>query len=354
MAMVDERGRLFGRLNVVDAAIGIVLLGLFPLAYGSYLLFRTPLPTLTRVEPATLTYAPDMRITVRGENFRPYMRVSVGQYQGQNFLFNDPTQAQIDLRAVPPGVYDVVLFDYAQERDRLPKALTIAPSALPDAQMVVVGMFGNLTPEQASGLKAGMAIPGVGEVTAVGRPVPLVTRVFARPGTVEIPVPNARMVPVVLRMGCWVRSAQGQPECIGADVSIQPTSLLFLQTALGTLPFQIDEVRGTQPVEPLRVTVRLSGDPGVLAQVKKGDVDLGDVSNELSASGVVESVAPGVSGGTREATLVLQAQRGSASWIYRMAPIRLGGAFTMLTPLYELHGTVTRLSPATPVPTLTP
>lgn len=344
MATSDANGRLFGRLNVVDAALVVALVGLIPLGYAAYLLFRTPLPVLARVEPDTLTVAPNMRITVRGSNFRPYMRVSIGTHQGMNFLFNDTTEAQIDLRDVPPGVYDVVLYDYAQERDRLPKALTVKPSELPDAQLVAVGMFGNVTPDQASHIRVGFVVPGVGQVAEVGRPVPLVTRVFARPGFVEIPVKDAQMVPVAMRMACYVRSNRGQPECVTADVSLQPKSLLFLDTPLGRLPFQIDEVRAVRPPEEVAATVRLSGSPDVLGQVRPGDVDLGDVDNALSSAGTVRAVGP-AQGGSLDVRMTLQAQRGSVGWVYRMSPLRLGGAFTLRTPAYELSGTVVQLSP---------
>ena len=84
------------------------------------------------------------------QNLRPYMRVSLDKYQGQSFLFRDATEAEVEIRDVPPGVYDVVLFDYSQERARLPKAFRIDPSPLPDAKVVVVGTFGNLPPGQAA------------------------------------------------------------------------------------------------------------------------------------------------------------------------------------------------------------
>lgn len=347
MAIVDGQGRFFGRLNVVDAVLALLIFGLIPLGYGSYVLFRTPRPTLTRVEPAVLTYGPNMRFKVRGENLRPYLRVSLGIYQGKNFLFNDSTEADIELLDVPPGLYDVVLYDEAQERSRLPKGLTIAPSALPDMQMVVVGTFGNLKPEQVGQVTVGMTIEGVGTVEAVGRPVPQVTRVFVRPGTVEIPVANARMVPAALRMGCYVRSNQGQPECVGGGFSVQPTTLLFLATPIGTLPFQIDQVRGLQPLEPVRVTVRFSGHAGVLAQIQTGDLDLGDVRNELSANGTVEAVSGPISaGGTiRDVRLTVHAQRGTTSWTYAMAALRLGSGFVLRTARYEVHGTVIAMAP---------
>lgn len=343
MAMIDERGRLFGRLNVVDAIVAVLLLALIPLGYASYGLFRTPFPVLTSVEPAVVTYGTNMQFKVHGENLKPYLRVSLGIHQGRNFLFHDSTEAQVELFDMPPGVYDVILYDQAQERGRLPKGFTILPSALPDAQVVVVGTFGNLKADQVGRITTGMTIDGVGTVVAVGRPVPQVTRVFVRPGTVEVPVPNAQMVPAVVRMGCYVRSNQGQPECVAGKLSVQPAALMFLQTAMGMLPFQIDQVRALAPLEPVRVTVQVSGDPVVLAQIKPGDRDFGDVRNELSAMGTVDAVSG--SGGTRLLRMTLDAQRGASSWVYAMSPLRPGGPLVLRNQKYEVHGSVTALSP---------
>jgi len=343
MAIVDDQGRLFGRLNLLDALVGVLVLGLIPLSYGAYALFRTPMPSLTRVVPAEITNGPNMRFSVRGENLKPYLRVSVGAYQGQTFLFKDTTEAEIDLVGVPPGVYDVVLYDFAQERSRLPRGLTIHPSALPDAKVIVVGMFGNLTPERVPGVAVGMTVPSVGEVIAVGKAVPQVTRVFARLSALEVPVPNALAVPVVMRMACWVRSAQGQPECVANDVALHPSTLMFLATPVGTLPFQIDQVRSPQPLTALDVTVRFSGVPEALAQLKPGDADLGEITNELSAGGTIVGVSG--AGSPRDARMTLQAQQGTAGWIYDNAPLRVGGPFTLRTPGYELQGTVVRIVP---------
>ena len=47
MAIVDEHGRLFGRFNLFDAIVAVLALWLIPIAYGGYLLLRSPLATLT-------------------------------------------------------------------------------------------------------------------------------------------------------------------------------------------------------------------------------------------------------------------------------------------------------------------
>ena len=343
MATVDEQGRLFGRVNLIDAVVALLLLGLIPLGYGASVLFRTPLPVLTRVMPAELYAGPNMRFSIRGANLRPYMRVSVGKHQGQSFLFKDTTEAEIELVAVPPGVYDVVLFDFSRERGRLPEALTIHPSILPDARVVVVGTFGNLKPDQAGSITAGMTIPGLGEVSVVGKPVPQMTRVFARPTEVQVPVPGGMMVPAVLRLGCWVRATQGQPECVADNIGMHTSSLVFLPTPVGTLPFQVDQVRGTQPLVPLEVVVRFGGTPEALAQLKAGDVDLGEVSNELSVLGTVTGVTD--NGPSRDARMVVNAQQGTSGWMRANAPLRIGAPLTLRTSRYEIHGTVVQVAP---------
>ena len=37
MAIVDEQGRLFGRLNLLDAVLLVLLAGLVPLGYAAYI-----------------------------------------------------------------------------------------------------------------------------------------------------------------------------------------------------------------------------------------------------------------------------------------------------------------------------
>lgn len=342
MAIVDEQGRLFGRLNLLDAIVALLVLGLIPLAYGAYVLFRTPMPVMTSVVPGEITDGPNMRIQIRGENLKPYLRVSVGAIQGQTFLFRDATEAEVDLQGVPPGTYDVVLYDFAQERSRLPQALTVRPSVLPDAKVIVTGLFGNLKPEQTSSLTVGMVIPSVGEVVAVGKPVPQIARIFSRPNIVQVPVPNSLMVPVMMRMGCWVRSSQGEPECVANSVGLHPLGLLFLPTPMGTLPFQVDQVRGTQPLVPLEITVRFSGPSEALVLLKVGDQDHGAVANELSIGGTVTGVSGG--GGSRDARMTVNGQQGSAGWLYDNQPLRVGGGFTLTTPGYQLSGTVVRVT----------
>ena len=40
MSVIDEQGRLFGRVNLIDAFVVLFVLGLIPMAYGTALLFQ--------------------------------------------------------------------------------------------------------------------------------------------------------------------------------------------------------------------------------------------------------------------------------------------------------------------------
>jgi len=348
MPIVDDRGRIFGRLNLLDAVLGLLILGLIPLAYGAYVLFRTPPPRLTAVEPSTLVKGPNLRVNVRGEHLRPYMRVSFGSTQGNSFIFRNVGEATVDLNDMAPGVYDVVLYDDVQERSRLPNAFTLLPTPLPLSQVILIGTLGNLTTERAAGVTIGMAVPGVGEVVEVGDPLPETTRVHA--GVVlEIPIEKAVRLPVALKAGCSVRAPQGEPQCTIGDAPLRPTSIILIETPLGTLPFQIDQLRGLQPIEAVRVIVQFNGRREVIEQIRAGDEDQGQYLNELAAGAKVVRTTPPMSlGGDTvrvDTTLLAEAQRGSSSWVYAGSPMRVGTPFVFRTPRYEMHGSIVSLEP---------
>src|SRR5580765_2025675 len=142
MAIVDERGRIGGRVNLIDAVAAFLILVLIPVAFGAYLLFRTPQATLTSVNPPRLYQGVNLRVEVVGENLRPFMRVRFNTLQGRTFMIGGTHGAMVDLPDLEPGVYDVSLYDYMQEVSRLPKALTILPLApVPTVEMLVEGAF---------------------------------------------------------------------------------------------------------------------------------------------------------------------------------------------------------------------
>jgi len=119
MALVDDRGRIAGRVNLIDALAAIAIVLVIPLSYGAYLLFRTPPAKLAGVAPTTLYQGPNLRVGINGRNLRPFMRVTFNDVQGRTFMIASTTNAAIDLPDLPPGTYDVVLYDHMEEVDRL-------------------------------------------------------------------------------------------------------------------------------------------------------------------------------------------------------------------------------------------
>ena len=344
MPIVDQQGRLFGRLNLLDAAVVLFLFALIPLGYASWIVFRTPAPVLTGVEPAVVLAEPEVRITVSGVNLRPFMRVSLGPQQGWDFLFRDSSRAEVLFKNLVPGVYDLILYDFEKERFRLPNAVTVTKTPAPAAHMVVVGSLGNLKPDQAAQLRPGMALEGFGEIAAVGKPLPQATRVFSGPNTLEVRDPSTVRAPLAIRMGCAVRSREGHPVCAVGEVDLKPGALLVLPTQFGLLPFQIDQMRSSAAVEAVRATVRFVGDPRVLSQIRKGDLDLARTGNELSAGAAVLDVATPRPEG-REVTLEVQAQRENSGWQYDSQSLRAGGPVMLKTPSYEVSGVVLSIEP---------
>ncbi len=350
MAIVDERGRLAGRWHLLDLVLLILLLGLIPLGYAAYVLFREQPPRIVSVTPNQVQQSPEFRVTIKGENLRPYMRVSAGTQQARDFYFKSTEEAEIPFSAMPPGQYDIVIYDQAQERFRLPNALTITPSGLPATEIVAVGAFGNLDAAGAARLTAGTELPGAGEVLAVGTPVPDLTQVFSGSALVGVPIPNALRLPAVVRFRCHVRTQQGSPYCVVDDATIAPTALLMLATPLGKTPFQVERVRSPLPLESVPVVVRFSGNPSVLSRIKAGDVDRGPTSNELASLARVESVGAMrmAAGGAAEVDvrIIAQLQRVEQRWLYDSGVLRAGSAMTLRTQAYEAGGIVTDIPAA--------
>src|SRR5262249_4047611 len=145
---VDGNGRVFGRINLFDAAAAAFALLLIPIAYGTYLLFRTPAPKIASV--TSVPTPPEERggargtglsakLKVRGSGLRPMLRAVIGSTQALGFVFEDPNSADVLVGEVPAGVHDFVLYDGMQEVARLPQAVTIEAS--PATRVAAAGIL---------------------------------------------------------------------------------------------------------------------------------------------------------------------------------------------------------------------
>src|SRR4051812_4104249 len=193
MAVVDDRGRIGGKVNLVDAVIAVVVLLLVPVAFGAYLLFHAPAPKLLAVNPSTLYQGANLRVTIAGENLRPYLRVTFNGVQGQSFLIGNTTFALVDLPELKAGSYDVSLWDYRQLLATLPKGLTILPLApTPTMEIEVRGTFKGLAADRLKEIKPGDRFPPSGDaqatVVSVGAAVPSAIQVRAGASLLTVPL----------------------------------------------------------------------------------------------------------------------------------------------------------------------
>lgn len=353
MPLVDDHGRIFGRFNLLDLAAAVVLLGLIPLGYGAYALFRVPLPVLTGIDLATQQLDREMRLTIHGANLRPYMRISLGNNQTRAFLFKDTTTAEVVFSDIPPGQYDVVLYDFAQERSRLPKGLTIAPPALPITEVYAAGYLTGVTEKVRDTIKRGFSFQGLAEIVEIGAPGPDLARVAAADRLVDIPVGQTVKVPMLLRIPCTVEANSAGTASCRANSSNGPG--VFLGPALGPgiylplpifdlrLPFLISQIRPSNTPTSIEVRVRVapSEDAGPMAKV--GDTDVGVAENPFAAGAVVTSALR-----ADQLTFKVPAFATMKGWDYSGQLLRVGGGFNFVSTRYQLSGIITMVPPVPP------
>ena len=286
--MTDHDRRLFG-LNPFDAAVGVFVLLLIPIAYGTFLLFREPTPRITSVDRVPITQEErrlaggnplTAKLKIRGSGLRPMLQAGLGGTRMLGFIFENPNSADVMVGVVPPGTHDLILYDGVQEVARLPRAVVIeAPAA---TRVSLVGAFTGLDRATADALSpaAGAAAPATGIIT-LGAIQPAEDGRWQRPAEIIWlcdPDPNAE--------GCHLN---------GFALARPPWPALKVDGPGGKpLAFSIAEVLPASPPVPAIARVRLTGTPELLRMVRSGDRDL---SLDTRAAVVVESRGLGGAGG---------------------------------------------------------
>ena len=366
MAIIDDRGRILGRVNVIDAAAAVLVLIILPAAYGSYLLFRNPPPKLLAISPSKLYEGNALRIDIEGRDLRPFLRVSFNDVQGRTFLIASPKLARVDMPELRPGSYDVVLYDYQQEVDRLPKALTILPLApVPMLDLEVAGAF--YAVPDLNVVKPGLRFPQTGEADAevltVGAAIPGHLRL--KVGDVRFIVPsNNTQIPATLRVHCAVSSnADGSLGCTSGGVqpaSVAPGSVLSLMAPSGWMRFQITEVHLLTAPPVSQSLVRFVVTPEQLSLMRVGDADSSpkaaapEHAATIVAIGSSQPISAAEAGGRAplgaglrlvDATMRVPVEASESGWKYKDEPFKAGAPFTFETPTYLVHGDVASMKP---------
>ena len=262
MPLFDDRGHLFGRINLIDAAVAIVVLLFIPLSYGAYQLFRTPVPEILAVEPGTLVQGNDLTVTVEGKNLQPFLRATVDNQEAV-LVVEDPTQAKVTLSELTrPGVHDLVLYDVSREVARYPAAVVLAAPVRtipesPTLEIRVLGAFTGLELESAampaeSETFGTQGESGSGEVLAVA---PAEREVMQLAGGSSVARRDGDKVRVVALVR--VRCALIGNDCSVGGTTVAPGAVLTLVRQAGSFPFDVME-RYRPPTE-LQAEVTVMG-----------------------------------------------------------------------------------------------
>ncbi len=333
MALIDDRGRLFGRLNLIDAATLIVLLGLLPVGYGAYLLFRPSAPLIESVTESPLSRE-ELRIAggsviavklkVRGSGFNPLLRAFIGDTPALAFVFENPNSADVVVGELPAGTYDLVLYDGVQEVARARESVTLRRGR---GQAVrVLGRFVGLDAADLKQLQPGFKSPdvrGAFEVTAIGAAQPAVTTVTMGTRRVDTLLPGVTQHQAALAIHCDASSSV----CSIGGITLDADPPIAVRLA-GGYTFVIDELLPT--TAPSRARVEVAVDAAIARSVAVNDRDA--LLDERAA------VVRGVNGG--RLTLDLGADRARDGWSYRGQRLLQGAPFVFRTGDYELHGTI--------------
>ncbi len=353
MQILDNQGRLFGKVNIIDAAVLVVVCLLIPLAYGAYLLFRIPDARITAVEPARVPLGTE-QIVVRGENLRPYLRITIGTQdtlrpREEIFLFENPDRGALKLLpSLTPGTYDVVLYDELQELGRLRGGLVIDEPRRPDSggELMAIGAFRGLDTEGARAISqtlqtAMKTAPTWGQVAGFRSPEPNVE--YLRPSALAVS-DGLSQVRAVLRLRCTLEPG----ECRVRNIPLVPGAIIPIAVRDRMDNFVVDELHPvyTNRVE-LQVRAVLAPETAELLRARQRQSDDFPARDALRPSLVSSDVVGATTNGMRTVLLHLSvpAVRTPDAWRYRTAALRVGDEFEFEGPLYQMRGLIVSVTP---------
>jgi hypothetical protein len=337
MTVIDDRGRLFGRVNLVDGAVLLLVLALLPLAYGSYLLFRPAQPRIESVSPSVITreehrISSGGRLTakfkVRGTGFTPMLRAKIGDADAIAFVFENPNSADVLVGAVAPGAHDLVLVDGAQEVARAPGAITVQPES--GSFVRGWGWLTNLDAALVATLQTGFKFPEpepAFEILAIGPLRPARVTVLVGGRQTDLLRENLQERRALLRLRC---NPSGLDNPCAMSETQQPLGL-SLPGPARFFGFTLEELMPDVKPRAARVRVRLSNDAPV-SLMRAGDRDA--LLDERAA--VVSAITS--AGGATIVTLDLGLDEARDGWRYRGQIVKPGAPFVLETDRYEAAG----------------
>lgn len=337
MTIVDDHGRVFGRINLVDAAAAGLVLLLIPLAYGTYLLFRPSVPRIDSVSPSIVSKE-EIRIAagsrlmakfkVSGTGFTPLLRARVGNVEALGFVFENPNSADVLVGQVPPGAHDLVLLDGVQEVARAVGAISVQPLA--ESFVRAVGWLVNLDADLIKALPVGLSFPEsepAFRILALGPVRPGRSRVRLAGSFIDRPVDGLQEREAVLIIRC---DPAGDNPCTMGErpENLQPPVVVSLSGPMRGFQFSVQEL--LPPGAPRLATLRIRLEPDAPASaVRVGDRD-----------GLLDERAAVVTAVGRTVDLKLGLDQSREGWRYRHQLVKPGAAFVLETDRYQVSGTI--------------
>jgi hypothetical protein len=349
MSVLDERGRLFGRINVVDAALAAFVIVLLPLAYGTYLLFQPARPQIISVAPSPITVA-ELRIgngsslaakfKIQGTGLTPLLRARVGDSDALGLVFESPTSADVLVGPVPPGKHDLILLDGVHEVARANGAIDIQAST--GTPIRISGWLIEMDKAASAALRVGVTVPANSpssfQVAALGPEQDGKSRTRFN-GAIIDGKPNG----LIDREAALIARCDSPPmyeACSIGGQAIVGAAPLILGLP-GGYRFELHEVLPMESPTEATVTIRIAGPAAALVQ--PGDEDVLFDARRARVTAIGRSDATGAT-----VTLQLGLDRARDGWRYRGKLVRPGGTLAMTTSRYETIGHVLAISTTPP------
>jgi hypothetical protein len=357
--MVNDRGQVRGRFNLVDAVVVAFLLLLIPVAYGTWLLFHPRKVQITSVTQVTLSKEEQRianplraaaKLKVRGSGFTPMLRAWVGPEPALGFMFEDPNSADVIVGPMSPGEYDVALYDGGQEVARAAKAFVLASSRT-RPQIKAVGRLTGLDRATADGLRPGAAFPSDADprvrIAALGPVAPGGVSLLVQPGKdprverLDLPRDGVFERAAALVVACDPLE-QTDSACTFGGVYPSGNVQIVIPGAVQPMTFVVEELLPASPAAIVEATVRVTGGPETVL-ITPGDRDTLLDDRAATVAGLGSRQA-----GSVDVRLRLGVDRAHDGWRYRGRLLKPGAPFSLTTDRYVVSGTV--LSVGTPAP----
>jgi hypothetical protein len=338
MTVIDQQGRVFGRFNLIDAAVGAFVLLLLPIGYATFLLFRPARPQIDSVTRVAIgieesrvaggSYV-SAKLKVRGSGFNPLLRARIGETNAVGFVFESPNSADVLVGLVPEGRHDLVLYDGVQEVARARNAIEIQAEGAPWVR--AFGWVTRLDKSRAETLTPGFAseprAPGAFRVVAIGPPQTARARLAVGTKAADLPLPDLLERPAEMLLRCDWPSTDA---CnIGGETLRRPPPVII--NLPGGYLFEIDDIAPPDEATPAVAHLRLQSLPAGLA-VGDRDAIISSSAAELTA----------INGQT--ITVKLGVHQSREGWRYRGQLLTPGDTLILRTDRHAISGTVIDVS----------